>query len=271
MGHPETDIVVDEVGLRRAAERALEELQILLELEIAQRDLVIAAGKQTEARLRASELALRQLFDQKLDSVMILNLETGRYIDINDEYSRNSGYSREEVVGKRSREHKSFEYPEHEARLVAELKRVGLVRNMEAAFRRKDGSTDAGLISAFEAPLICLNMANHPVGVAAAFWHEMGHHLTHDLFGPERTKIALSFTTNYQAHLDQPEEIAADLVMVMGCYPRRAAEGLFKATAGPSGPLSSCQPESASMFALSLASISRVPSRRAKIYIPWQG
>ncbi|MHB8384459.1 MAG: hypothetical protein ACYDC3_19215 [Candidatus Binataceae bacterium] len=83
-----------------------------------------------------------------------------------------------------------------------------------------------------KAPLICLNMANHPVGVAAAFWHEMGHHLTHDLFGPERTRIALSFTTNYQAHLDQPEEIAADLVMVMGCYPRRAAEGLFKATAG---------------------------------------
>ena len=139
---------MDEVGLRRAAERALEELQIRLEQEIAQRDLVIAAGKQTEARLRASELALRQLFDQNLDSMGILDLETGRYIDINDEYTRHSGYSREEVVGKRSREHTSFEYPEDKARLVAELKRVGLVRNMEATLRRKDGSTYAGLTSA---------------------------------------------------------------------------------------------------------------------------
>jgi PAS domain S-box-containing protein len=148
LGHPETDIAVDEIGLRRAAERALEELQIRLEQEIAQRDLVIADGKQTEARLRESETALRQLFDQNLDSMMILNLETGRYIDINDEYSRNSGYSREEVVGKRSRELSSFEYLEENQRLVAELKRVGVVRNMEATFRRKDGNTYSGLISA---------------------------------------------------------------------------------------------------------------------------
>jgi PAS domain S-box-containing protein len=139
---------VDEIGLRRAAERALEELQIRLEQEIAQRDLVIADGKQTEARLRESETALRQLFDQNLDSMMILNLETGRYIDINDEYSRNSGYGREEVVGKRSRELSSFEYLEENQRLVAELKRVGVVRNMEATFRRKDGNTYSGLISA---------------------------------------------------------------------------------------------------------------------------
>jgi len=119
---------VDEVGLCRAAELALEELQIRLEQEIAQRDLVIAAGEETEAKLRESETALRQLFDQNLDSMMILNLETGRYIDINEEYSRNSGYSREEIVGKRSRELSSFEYVEENQRLVAELKRVGVVR-----------------------------------------------------------------------------------------------------------------------------------------------
>ncbi len=148
LGHPETDIAVDEVVLRRAAERALEEVQVRLGQEIAQRDLVIVAGKQTEARLRASEVALRQLFDQNLDSMSILDLETGRYIDINDEYTRQSGYSREEVVGQRSRERTPFEYPEDKARLVSDLKQVGWVRNMEASFRRKDGSTYSGLISA---------------------------------------------------------------------------------------------------------------------------
>jgi two-component system sensor histidine kinase/response regulator len=162
LGRPETDIVVDEISLRQAAERELEairaelaqqiaarhEVQIRLEQEIAQRDRVIAESAQSEASLRESEAALRQLFDQNLDSMMILNLETGRYIDINEEYSRNSGYTREEVVGTRSRDLSSFEYPEENARLVAELKRVGLVRNMEATFRRKDGNTYSGLISA---------------------------------------------------------------------------------------------------------------------------
>jgi PAS domain S-box-containing protein len=162
LGRTENDIAVDEISLRRAAERELEALraelaeqvaarhdaQVRLEEEIAQRDRVIAEGEQTEARLRDSEMALRQLFDQNLDSMMILDLETGRYIDVNHEYTRNSGYNREDVVGKRSRELRSFENPEENEQLVAELKRVGVVRNMEATFRRKDGRTYAALISA---------------------------------------------------------------------------------------------------------------------------
>lgn len=151
LGRPENDIAVDEIGLRRAAERELEALrtelaeqvaarhdvQVRLEEEIAQRDRVIAAGEQSEARLRDSEMALRQLFDQNLDSMMILDLETGKYIDVNDEYTRNSGYSREDMVGKRSREHRAFEFPDDNAELVAELKRVGVVRNMVATFAAK--------------------------------------------------------------------------------------------------------------------------------------
>lgn len=82
-----------------------------------------------------------------------------------------------------------------------------------------------------KAPLIWLNAANHPVGVAAAFWHEMGHHLTHEVFDGRQSKVGLSFTTNYLEHLERPEEIAADLVMVLGCYPRRAAETVFDRTA----------------------------------------
>lgn len=81
--------------------------------------------------------------------------------------------------------------------------------------------------SLLKTPLIYLNMANHPVGVAAAFWHEMGHHLTHKVFDRNNSKLRfLSFKTNYLAHLDQPEEIAADLLMALGCYPHSAAMAL---------------------------------------------
>jgi PAS domain S-box-containing protein len=167
MGRHETEITEDEIGRCRAAERELEavraelavqvaarhEVQVRLEEEIAQRDEIIAEGKLTAARLRESEMAMRQLFDESLDSMTIVDLETGRFIDINQEYARNSGYSREDVIGKRSREIRFFENPEENLRYVEELKQARLVRNMEAVFRRKDGSTYFGLISAINLKL----------------------------------------------------------------------------------------------------------------------
>jgi PAS domain S-box-containing protein len=162
MGRHETDIAEDEISRRQAAERELEavrgelavqiaarhEVQVHLEQEVAHRDRIIAEGELTAANLRESETALRQVFEQNLDSMTILDLETGRFIDVNEEYLRVSGNSREDIVGKRSREVQSFDNPEENLRYAELLKRVGLVRNMEATFRRKDGSTYHGLISA---------------------------------------------------------------------------------------------------------------------------
>src|SRR5712692_8086718 len=162
MGHGATDIPDNDFGQGQAAERELEALraqltqrdnalkqaQVRLQQEIAHRDQIIAEGELTQTKLRESETAWRQLFDQNLDSMMIIDLETGRYIDVNEEYTRQSGYNREDIVGKRSREIPSFAIPEENERLVTELRRAGLVRNMEVTFRRKDRSTYAGLISA---------------------------------------------------------------------------------------------------------------------------
>ncbi|MGA9724750.1 MAG: response regulator [Candidatus Binatus sp.] len=161
MGRIQTDIADDEMRRRQAAERELEavraelakqvaarhEVQARLEQEVAQRDRIIAEGAQSEAKLRQSEAAMRHLFDQNLDSMTIIDLETGRFIDVNQEYIRNTGFEREEVVGKRSREIQAFDNLIENQRYVEELKRAGLVRNMEATFRRKDGSTYSGLIS----------------------------------------------------------------------------------------------------------------------------
>jgi two-component system sensor histidine kinase/response regulator len=162
MGRSATDIADDEISRRQAAElevvtvraelvaqiAARHEVQARLEQEVAQRDRIIAEGAETEARLRDSEAALRQLFDQNLDSMMILDLETGKYIDVNEEYIRHTGYTREDVIGKRSRELTSFANLEENHQLVAELKQSGVVRNFEATFCRKDGGTYCGLISA---------------------------------------------------------------------------------------------------------------------------
>ena len=148
-----------ELELRAAREQLSRQVEALrasedrLRAEAVQREQIIVEHELTSAQLRESEMALRKVFDQNLDSMMILDLETGRYVDVNDEYTHQSGYSREDVIGKRSREVESFAKPEDTARLVAELKRVGLVRNMEATLIRKNGSTYSGLISALNLKL----------------------------------------------------------------------------------------------------------------------
>jgi hypothetical protein len=75
-------------------------------------------------------------------------------------------------------------------------------------------------------PLICVNTANHPVAVASAFWHELGHHLTSRTFDVSHP-TQLLFSSSYEDHLDNPLEIAADMVSILAAYPKPAARHLF--------------------------------------------
>lgn len=75
-------------------------------------------------------------------------------------------------------------------------------------------------------PLICVNTANHPVAVASAFWHELGHHLTSHSFDVSHP-LQLSFSSNYEHHLGDPLEMAADMVSALAVYPKPAAQRLF--------------------------------------------
>jgi hypothetical protein len=103
-------------------------------------------------------------------------------------------------------------------------------------FEGREGSSLRGFYvndaSVSARPLIVVNTAVcDPVGVAAAFWHEVGHHLTHRVFGKPRDAVNHYFKSNYADHLDDPEELLADLMMILGAYPRTVAKKLFSASA----------------------------------------
>jgi hypothetical protein len=77
-------------------------------------------------------------------------------------------------------------------------------------------------------PLICLNGAHHPAAVATAFLHEVGHHVTAKLFSTRNETVQLSKQTGYEAHLGDPRELAADVLVSLGMYPRNIAAKLFE-------------------------------------------
>jgi hypothetical protein len=76
-------------------------------------------------------------------------------------------------------------------------------------------------------PLIWVNTAAPPVAAAAAFWHEIGHHLTNPILEDQRATTSMSFGSNYREHLADPREIAADMVRVLAGYPKPIALQLF--------------------------------------------
>jgi hypothetical protein len=75
-------------------------------------------------------------------------------------------------------------------------------------------------------PLIWVNTAAPPAATAAAFWHEIGHHLTNRIWGKNQTE-SMPFGGNFRDHLADPKEIAADMVRVLGGYPQPIAQRLF--------------------------------------------
>jgi two-component system, sensor histidine kinase and response regulator len=133
--------------------QALLEKNARLEQELAGCKSLIAAGENVERELRQSEETFKKLFDENLDSMTILDLYRGTYVDVNKEFVLHTGYTRDEIVGRRSREFSFFCNPEHFNRFIDELKKNYVVRNMETIFRRKDGTTYPGLISALNLPL----------------------------------------------------------------------------------------------------------------------
>ena len=118
--------------------------------------------------------------------------------------------------------------PRRLARVAAELG----ARFRASRFEGEDGKSLRGFYiddpDVSKGPLICVNTAYHPMAVAAAFWHELGHHLTSRTFDLSRPiQLQRSFASIYQDHLGDPLEIAADMVAALAAYPRPAAQRLF--------------------------------------------
>jgi len=113
----------------------------------------ITDRKKTEEALRESEEKYRLTFNTSPDSVNINRLEDGLYVDINDGFTKLTGFTREDIIGKTSIEINIWDNPADRQKLVQGLRGKGYYENLEANFRRKDGSITTALMSARVIPL----------------------------------------------------------------------------------------------------------------------
>jgi two-component system, cell cycle sensor histidine kinase and response regulator CckA len=108
----------------------------------------ILERRRAEEALLASEEKFRLAFMTSPDAINLNRVYDGMYLDSNDGFAKIMGYAREDVIGKNSLELNIWDDPKDRERLVATLERQGVVENMEAGFRGKDGRIRIGLMSA---------------------------------------------------------------------------------------------------------------------------
>ncbi|MCG8507821.1 MAG: PAS domain S-box protein [Rhodospirillales bacterium] len=101
-----------------------------------------------EEALRESEAAYRAAFRTSPDAVNINRVSDGIYVDINEGFTRLTGFEPVDVIGRTSEEIGIWADYEDRNTLVGLLRSHGIVENMEAQFRLKDGGITTALMSA---------------------------------------------------------------------------------------------------------------------------
>jgi PAS domain S-box-containing protein len=132
-----------QIGVAYENARRFEKIQertAELAREITEREVAQSA-------LRASEERFSKAFSASPIPMSIVNHANGRYIDVNESFLENSGFAREEIIGRTTEEIGIYAYPEERERLRAVLAERGTIHNAEVHRRVKSGEVRVALTS----------------------------------------------------------------------------------------------------------------------------
>lgn len=118
----------------------------------------ITGRKLAEVALRESENKFATVFRRSPIALTLASATDGKFIDVNDAFVKNTGYSREESIGKTSEELGLFADSEERKRMVASLRTEQAIYGREIHFRVKTGRIRVCL---FSSGLIRMNGRPH--------------------------------------------------------------------------------------------------------------
>ncbi|HEX8173516.1 MAG TPA: PAS domain S-box protein [Pyrinomonadaceae bacterium] len=101
-----------------------------------------------EQALRESEERFAKAFDSSPLALTITSLKTGRLLEVNDTFTRLTGYSKDEAVGHTTLELGLWAEPSDRTAELAMIAESGEVYNTEYRFRMRDGRELVGMLSA---------------------------------------------------------------------------------------------------------------------------
>jgi PAS domain S-box-containing protein len=105
-------------------------------------------NKKNRQALHENEEHLRTVYETFPDAVTIIQAEDGRCVDVNSAFTRLTGWTPEDVIGKTAADLNIWHNPDEREKLTSGIAQNGKVENLEAKFRLKDGSIITALMSA---------------------------------------------------------------------------------------------------------------------------
>jgi PAS domain S-box-containing protein len=101
----------------------------------------------TEKALRSSERMFASAFRSSPDAFTINVFPDGPYLDVNDGFTRLTGYTREEALNKTPSELHLWENPSRRAEIFSQFVQTGELRENEFRYRTKSGQVRTGQMS----------------------------------------------------------------------------------------------------------------------------
>ena len=107
----------------------------------------ITERKQAEGALRKNEQTFSVIFKKAPFAAALAGLPEGAYVEVNEEFERVFGYTRQELVGKTSLELGMYPDAEVRARSAAMFREQGFVRNLDMRLQTRTGEIHDVLIN----------------------------------------------------------------------------------------------------------------------------
>ncbi|NLH98250.1 MAG: PAS domain S-box protein, partial [Chthonomonadales bacterium] len=137
-------------GVATLAGVAIVNVRLIDESNRARRALLsmLEDHRRTERSLRESEARFATAFRLSPEAITISRLADGYFVDVNDGFTKMTGFTRDEAMVASSLSLNIWADPKDRGRLAARLRNGENITNEEVRFRRKDGSPLIGLMSA---------------------------------------------------------------------------------------------------------------------------
>src|SRR5215471_173120 len=108
----------------------------------------IAERKLIEESLRKSEEKFSKAFHLNPAAIVIADLSSKSYLDVNETFEKITAYRRDEIVGRTWPEVRLWADPKERDKALNQLRQNGSIRNFDFIFRKKNGEVGTGLLSA---------------------------------------------------------------------------------------------------------------------------
>jgi PAS domain S-box-containing protein len=130
--------------------------------EITERKRAEETVRESTALLAQAQERFKGIFESSMDAIGYATLQ-GRLVDVNEAYSRLTGYAKDELLAMRYQDHTPSEYADHNRAVVQRMLETGVPANFEIEFRRKDGARVPVELTTF----VVLGAGGTPIGIAA--------------------------------------------------------------------------------------------------------